>query len=105
MDNKNFEQFKKSVPAELSDDQLDKVSGGAFGDLVDCPVCGKKMREGYLCSWCDMADGVATCHKCGGEVTRERRCSGCGISWAVYYRETKWLRGENDSSGGYVQLK
>lgn len=93
MNNKYSKMAEKPVSGELSDNALEQVSGGAFGDLVDCPVCGKKMREGFLCSWCDMADGVATCHVCGGEVTREKGCSGCGMTWDAYFRDTQWLRG------------
>lgn len=85
---------KKPMPVELDDDALSAVSGGAFGDLEVCPVCGKMKREGMRCSWCDMADGTATCHICGGKVTVGKGCSGCGISWNAYYDDTKWLRGE-----------
>ncbi|MBP3638010.1 MAG: hypothetical protein J6K13_10690 [Clostridia bacterium] len=31
---------------ELQDDQLVQVTGGAFGAPVNCPVCGRTMREG-----------------------------------------------------------
>lgn len=80
--------------AELSDELLTNISGGAFGDLEVCPVCGKMKREGMLCSWCDMADGTATCHICGGKVTRGAGCANCGISWDAYYENTRYLRGE-----------
>lgn len=79
---------------ELDDDALDKVSGGTFGDLEVCPVCGKQKREGMQCSWCDMADGTATCHICGGKVTKESGCPQCNMSWDAYYEATKYLRGE-----------
>ena len=90
MENKKL----KKNPMEMNDEMLKNVSGGEFGALEVCPVCGKQKREGMLCSWCDMADGTATCHICGGKVTKENGCSGCGISWNAYYEETKWLRGE-----------
>lgn len=94
MINKYQKMIEKPVPTELSDDALNQVSGGGdTGDLVDCPECGKKMRQGFICSWCDMADGVATCHICGGEVTREKGCSSCGMTWDAYYHDTQWLRG------------
>lgn len=85
--------LEKSAPLELNDDVLDNVSGGAFGDLEVCPVCGKQKREGMACAWCDIADGIATCHICGGDVTPEAGCPRCNMSWATYLEETKWLRG------------
>jgi len=35
---------------ELNDDDLNAVSGGAFGDWETCPACGKPKREGISAS-------------------------------------------------------
>ena len=89
----NKEQEKKFV-TELNDYQLDMVSGGAFGDLETCSVCGKPKREGYIWVWCEMADGVVTCHRCRGRMTREGGCINCGTTWDEYVQMSKFLRGE-----------
>lgn len=77
---------------ELQDDQLVQVSGGAFGDPVNCPVCGKTMREGFACTACDMEDGSVMCHQCGTQITREQPCKICGKTWDAWVQETRWLR-------------
>jgi hypothetical protein len=79
---------------ELTDELLADVAGGAFGDMATCPVCGKPKLEGYICIWCEMADGVVTCHKCRGQLTKEGGCANCGTTWDEYVQLTKRLRGE-----------
>lgn len=79
---------------ELSDDQLGAVTGGAFGDLITCPVCGKPKREGYLCTRCEMADGIVTCHRCRGKLSKDGGCTNCGMTWDAYVQITRPLRGE-----------
>lgn len=79
---------------ELTEDSLACVAGGVFGDMSTCPVCGKPKREGYICTWCEMADGVVTCHKCRGQLTREGGCANCGATWEEYEQLTKRLLGQ-----------
>ena len=74
---------------ELSDDQLGAVTGGAFGDLITCPVCGKPKREGYLCTRCEMADGIVTCHRCRGKLSKDGGCANCGMTWDAYVQITR----------------
>ena len=57
-------------------------------------MCGKPKLEGYICIWCEMADGVVTCHKCRGQLTKEGGCANCGTTWDEYVQLTKRLRGE-----------
>lgn len=85
-----MEKFRNQ---ELSNNELEMVSGGAFGDWQTCPVCGKPKREGYLCIHCEMADGVVTCHRCRGKLTRKSGCSNCGATWEDYAQTTAHLRG------------
>ena len=79
---------------ELQEEKLNNVVGGKFGDMGICPVCGKPQREGYICTWCEMADGVVTCFKCRGRLTKEGGCSNCGTTWEDYVQLTKRLLGE-----------
>ena len=84
----------KNKMAELNEEELSGVAGGKFGDMGTCPVCGKSKREGYICTWCAMADGVVTCHKCRGQLTKAGGCSNCGATWDEYVQLTKRLLGE-----------
>ena len=86
-----MEEFKKQ---ELSNRELETVSGGTFGDWKTCPVCGKPKREGYICIHCEMADGVVSCPRCRSKLTRESGCANCGMTWAAYVQTTAPLRGE-----------
>lgn len=77
---------------ELSDDQLAQAVGGVFGDPTTCPVCGNTMRQGFICTACDMADGSVACHQCGAQITREQPCKTCGKTWEQWVQETQFLR-------------
>lgn len=85
-------ESKELKNQELHDDQLEQVSGGAFGDPVTCPVCGNIMREGFICTACDMADDSVMCHQCGAQITREQPCKTCGKTWDQWVQETAWMR-------------
>lgn len=74
----------KNMMTELTDDMLEQVAGGEFGDMGTCPVCGRSKREGYICTWCEMDDGVVTCHKCRAKLYKETGCVNCGATWAEY---------------------
>lgn len=83
-----FEQLNKS--GELSDDELDNVSGGCGGDnKPKCHQCGEpleytgptfpKNQYGYICWRCH----VFCCPKDGYRL-REENCPHCGAKGIFY---------------------
>ncbi len=71
-----YEQLNKT--GELSDDELDNVSGGCGGPEKKCPNCGGKdlkKFETYLhCNTCR----TIICPKCYSAVMLFGNCSNCG---------------------------
>ena len=55
------------VSGELSDDELDNVSGGGCGEYHYCPVCGAEPL------WCPNGDGGVNirCPGCGAELDHD----------------------------------
>lgn len=62
-------KFAKEEGVELTDEQMDAVSGGGWGKEYDteieCPACHKKIL-------CNMSNG------------RPSRCGYCGEDWSSY---------------------
>lgn len=81
-----FEQFNKS--GELSDDELDNVSGGGCGGDPDPypPAHFDRDCEFYRCCFCGRyKDGDKPTHACrngGKHVTTRNHCGNCSFSEA-----------------------